>query len=70
MNKDNCCSDYVCTCSGCKQACKRHDIGTQCGANAANKIANLISDIEITANQQNQAKTIKTAGGSSQSSRC
>ena len=26
MNKDNCCFDYVCTCSGCKRAWKRHDI--------------------------------------------
>ena len=25
MNKDNCCFNYVCTGSGCKQACKRHD---------------------------------------------
>ena len=27
MNKDNCCSSDVCTCSGCKRACKRHDKG-------------------------------------------
>ena len=59
MNKDNCCSDYVCTCSGCKQACKRHDIGAQCGATVANKTAKFITDIEIIANQQNQQKPLK-----------
>ena len=26
LNKDICCSNYVCTGSGCKQSCKRHDI--------------------------------------------
>ena len=25
MIKDNCCFNYVCTVSGCKRACKRHD---------------------------------------------
>ena len=26
MSKDTCCSGHVCTCSGCKRACKRRDI--------------------------------------------
>ena len=47
MNKDNCCFDYVCTCSGCKWACKRHDIGAQCGTTATNKTAKIITDTGI-----------------------
>ena len=30
MDKDNCCFDYVCTCSGCKWACMRHDNIKRC----------------------------------------
>ena len=64
MNKDNCCFDYVCTSSGCKQTCKRHDIGAQCGATATNITAKIIidSDIRINAkvNQENQQKSPKS----------
>ena len=59
MNKDNCYSSDVCTYSGCKQACKRHNIGVQCVAIAAKKTANPISDIEITANQQKPLKQLE-----------
>ena len=54
MNHCNCCLDYVCTSSGCKQACKRHDIGTQCGATATNIAAETIRSFDAKSNQQNQ----------------
>ena len=59
MNKDNCCFDYVYTCSDCKQACKRHNIGTQCGATVTNKTAKIITDSCAKVNQQNQQKSQK-----------
>ena len=60
MNKDNCCFNYVCTCSGCKQACKRHDIGAQYGATATNITAEIITDtgIKIIA-KENQQKSLR-----------
>ena len=57
MNKDNCSFHYVCTCIGCKQACKRHDVGTQCGATATNITAKIKSDTDAKVNQQNRPKS-------------
>ena len=56
MNKDNCCFDYVFTSSGCKGACKIHDIGTQCGTTVTNITAKTIIDFNTKVNQQNQQK--------------
>ena len=59
MNKDICCLDYVCTCSGCKWAWKRHGIGAQCGATPKYKTAKIITDSDAKVNQQNQPKSQK-----------
>ena len=59
MNNYNCDSSYVCAGSGCKQACKRHDIGTQCGATAINITAKTIKDNQVKDNQQNQQNSQK-----------
>ena len=56
LNKDNYCSDYVCTGSGCKWSCKRHDIGAQCGATVTNITAKFINDTNA---RQNLQKTLK-----------
>ena len=44
----------VCASSGCKWACKRHDIGTQCGATATNIAAETTIDYDITFTKSNQ----------------
>ena len=60
MNNYNCCSSYVCAGSGCKQSCKRHDIGTHCGATATTITAKTIKDNQVKGNQQNQQNSQKT----------
>ena len=59
FNKDICCSDYVCTSSGCKQSCKRHDIGTQCGATVTNITAKFNSDTNASQNRPKSPKSLK-----------
>ena len=59
LNKDICCSDYVCTGSGCKQSCKRHNIGTQCGTTATNITVKFISDTNASQNQPKLPKSLK-----------
>ena len=59
MNNYKCCSSYVCAGNGCKQACKRHDIGTQCGTTATNIKAKTIKDNQVKDNQQNQQNSQK-----------
>ena len=53
----------VCTGSGCKQVCERHDIGNQCGATATNTAAQLFEipteNIDATNIQQNQQNSQK-----------
>ena len=48
MNNDNCCFDYVCTCSGCKRTCKRHDTNKNSNTNS-NLIKNTTSIFMIDA---------------------
>ena len=62
------CIPYVCTGSGCKQVCRRHDIGTQCGATATNIAAQTTKNFDATSNQQNSQKLL-TAVGNFQSSK-
>ena len=59
MNKDNSCFNYVCTCSGCRWACKRHNIGTQCVTTATNKTAKIITDSNAKENQQKSQKSLR-----------
>ena len=59
LNKDICYSNYVCTCSGCKQSCKRHDIGAQCGATATNITAKIIIDTSARQSQPKPTKSLK-----------
>ena len=59
LNKDICYSNYVCTGSGCKQSCKRHNISTQCGATATNITAKIIIDTSANQNQPKSPKSLK-----------
>ena len=72
MNYFKSCILCVCTNSGHKQLCERHDIGAQCGATATNTATKIVENIDATniqPNQQNTQKTLKTAGSSFQFSR-
>ena len=59
LNKDICCSNYVCTGSGCKWSCKRHHIGDQCGATATNITVKFNSDTNASQNQPKSPKSLK-----------
>ena len=54
MSNSKSCIPYFCTSSGHKWVCKRHNIGTQCGATATNIAAQTTENIYATNNQQNQ----------------
>ena len=60
MNNSKCCVLYVCGGSSCKQACKSHNIGTQCGATATNVVAQTTRNFDAKSNQQNQQNSQKT----------
>ena len=53
------CVSCVCTGSGCKWVCKRHDIGTQCGATATNTATKIFENIDATNIQQNSQKLLR-----------
>ena len=60
MNNCKCCIPYVCAGSGCKQACKRHNIGAQCGATARNIVAQTTRNFDAKNSQQNQQNSQKS----------
>ena len=60
MNNSKCCVPCVHTGSSCKQSCKRHDIGTQCGVTATNATAQTAKNFDTNSNQQNQQDSQKT----------
>ena len=49
----------VCPSSGHKRVCKRHDIGTQCGATATNTATKTVENTDATNCQQNQQNSQK-----------
>ena len=59
MNNSKSCIPYVCTGSGHKWVCERHDIGAQCGATATNIAAQTTENFDATNNQQNQQNSQK-----------
>ena len=59
MNNSKCCVPCVCARSGHEWACKRHNIGTQCGATATNITAQTIKNFDANSNQQNQQNSQK-----------
>ena len=59
MNNFKSCVPCVCTSSGHKQVCKRHDIGTQCGATATNTAAQTTENFDATSNHQNKQNSKK-----------
>ena len=59
MNNCKCCVPCVCTGSGRKQACKKHDIGTQCGITATNITAQKTKNFDANTNQKNQQNSQK-----------
>ena len=59
MNNFKSCVPCVCTGSGHKQVCERHDIGTQCGATATNTATGTVENIDATNIQQNQQNSQK-----------
>ena len=59
MNNFKSCIPCVCTGSGCKRVCKRHDIGTQCGATAINTATKIVENIDATNIQQHQQNSQK-----------
>ena len=54
MNNSKSCIPCVCTSSGCKWVCERHDIGTKCGATATNIAAQTTENFDAINNRQNQ----------------
>ena len=59
MNNFKSCIPCVCTSSGCKWVCKRHDIGAQCRAAATNTATKTVENIDATNIQQNQQNSQK-----------
>ena len=59
MNNFKNCIPCVCTGSGHKQVCERHDVGTQCGATATNTAAQTTENIGASNNQQNSQKLLR-----------
>ena len=54
MNNFKSCVPCVCTGSGCKQVCEKHNISAQCEATAKNTVAQINENIDATNIQQNQ----------------
>ena len=62
MNNFKSCIPCVCTSSGHKWVCERHDIGTQCRATATNTATKTVENIDainIQQNKQNQQNSQK-----------
>ena len=59
MNNFKSCIPCVCTGSGCKWVCERHDIGTLCGTTASNTATKTVENIDATNIQQNQQNSQK-----------
>ena len=59
MNNYKCCVPYVCASSSCKWACKRHNIGAQCGATATNIVAQTTRNFDAKIHQQNSQKSLR-----------
>ena len=60
MNNFKSCVPCICTGSSHKRVCKRHDIGTQCGATATNTATKTVENIDATNIQQNQQNSQKS----------
>ena len=54
MSNFKSCIPCVCTGSGHKRVCKKHNICTQCGATAKNTATEIVQNIDATNIQQNQ----------------
>ena len=54
MNNFKSCVPCVCTSSGCKRVCEKHDIGAQCGGTATNTATETVENIDALNIQQNQ----------------
>ena len=59
MNNSKSCVPYVCTGSGHKWVCQRHDIGTQCGTTTTIIAAHTTENFDATNNRQNQQNSQK-----------
>ena len=59
MNNFKSCVPFVCTSSGCKQVCEKHDIGAKCGATDTNTATRTVENIDATNIQQNQQNSQK-----------
>ena len=59
MNNFKSCIPCVCTSSGHKRVCEKHNIGTQCGATATNTATETVEDFDATIIQQNQQNSQK-----------
>ena len=59
MNNFKSCITCVCTGSGHKWVCERHNIGAQCGTTATNTAAKITENFDATSNQQNQQNSQK-----------
>ena len=54
MYKLKSCVPCVCTGSGRKRVCEKHNIGTQCGATTTNTATEIVENFDATNIQQNQ----------------
>ena len=59
MNNFKSCVPCVCTGSGCKWVCERHNICAQCGATATNTATRTVENIDATNIQHNQQNSQK-----------